>query len=77
MIDHWWSDELYHRENNGGKLHLTKANHVGPLKVITGRGIHSAGGIPKVKNAVIRYLDTHKYLYDDNASAFIVKGKKR
>ncbi|XP_059155748.1 uncharacterized protein LOC131940867 [Physella acuta] len=31
------------------------------ISVVTGRGLHSKDGIPKIKPAVEEYLDQHKY----------------
>lgn len=48
-----------------------------PLKIITGAGRHSAGGIPVVKNAIRKYLRENQWSYEESSSFFLVHGPKR
>lgn len=73
----WWSEELALREINGHRLNQIKAVNVAPFKVITGRGLHSVGGISKVRIKVRSYLESNAYVYLEEPSFFIVQGKRK
>lgn len=71
----WWQRELSEREYEG-KLskYGARAEFVSSLVLITGRGLHSAGGIPVIKRAVGNYLKTNGFLYDEGVGSFVVTG---
>lgn len=73
----WWAKERQCREEQG-QLHKygLQAVFVSPLSVITGRGLHSAGGVPVVRMAVQRLLKMGNYVYDERVGAFVVEGKR-
>ncbi|KAM8940292.1 NEDD4-binding protein 2 [Pelodytes ibericus] len=49
-------DKMEENKQNGGKSHLS---------VITGRGNHSQGGIPRIKLAVVDYLTNHNFRFTE------------
>ncbi|CAH2300059.1 Hypothetical predicted protein [Pelobates cultripes] len=49
-------DKMEEYKQNGGKAHLS---------VITGRGNHSQGGVPRIKLAVTDYLTNHKFRFTE------------
>lgn len=75
-LDKWWTQELSEREMNRQKLSISRALNVAPLEVVTGRGIHSAGGISTLKISFRRFLNRHNYLYSEEPAYFIIEGKK-
>lgn len=76
VLPKWWEDELYHRSLNGGGGGGTKATNVNPFNIVTGRGIHSSGD-PVILNAVKAYLQSEKWIFQDNTGSFLVVGKRR
>ncbi|SCU92226.1 LAFA_0F08922g1_1 [Lachancea sp. 'fantastica'] len=72
----WWSRETSLREMNAHRPNLIKALNVAPLKIITGRGIHSLGGVSKVKIQIKKLLDSENYVYTEEPSYFIVDGRR-
>lgn len=48
-----------------------------PLKIITGAGRHSAGGVPKIKNAIRKKLADGGFDYEENISFFMINGFKK
>lgn len=76
-LDYWWNEEMQHRNIMNTKFELTGVCHVKPFIIITGRGLHSAGQIPKIKNASLRFLQQHNYKFDDDGSVITVLGKRR
>lgn len=77
IITSWWHEELKQRELNNINLQKQNVACLEPLKVITGRGIHSIGGKSPVRYQVKRYLDLNNYIYNEEPSYFEVHGKKR
>lgn len=76
-LNDWWSREKEQREYEGTLSKFTsRAVFVDPLNIITGRGIHSVGGVPVIRQSVSRYLQASGYVYDEKAGSFIVLGKK-
>ncbi|CCH62694.1 hypothetical protein TBLA_0I00290 [Henningerozyma blattae CBS 6284] len=71
----WWDEEMLERE-----LHSDKSGslvkYVSPITIITGRGLHSVGGISKVRIQVQKFLEQNHYVYEEQPSLFIVQGKK-
>ncbi|CEP60905.1 Cue2p LALA0_S02e02344g [Lachancea lanzarotensis] len=72
----WWNHETGLREMNTHRPNLIKALNIAPLKIITGRGIHSRGGISKVKIQIKKLLDGEDYVYTEEPSYFIVDGRR-
>lgn len=71
----WWSEELNLRETNGIKQ-SHNCSLVDPIKVLTGRGIHSKGGVSRIKVAVRKLLEG-TYNYEEESSYFLVYGKRK
>ncbi|CCD27399.1 Cue2p NDAI_0K02080 [Naumovozyma dairenensis CBS 421] len=79
-LNKWWSKELLEREINSKKYSITKSNKViylKPLTLITGRGLHSVGGVPRIKIQVKKYLNQNNFVYWEEPSFFIVEGKRQ
>mgnify|MGYP003365485641 CR=1 FL=1 len=72
----WWNKEMEEREMSNKRLNLVNVCCVNPLIVITGRGIHSVGGISKVKIQVRKYLKNSNFVFDEEPSFFVIYGKK-
>ncbi|KAL6451305.1 CUE2 Ubiquitin-binding protein CUE2 [Candida maltosa Xu316] len=77
VLQHWWDEELKNRELNGHFDKYGDKASIGPVGIITGRGIHSAGGIPILKRYVKDYLQTHSYIFNEQIGRFEVTGKRR
>lgn len=77
IVDYWWDLEMHSRNVENTKFSITTTCHVDPLLIITGRGLHSGGGIPKIKNATVRFLEDHGFKYQDHTSSIEVIGKRR
>jgi hypothetical protein len=76
-LDEWWSDELKMREDVGKSEPGKIARLLEPFIIITGRGIHSDGGISKVRQAINAMLNKSPYIYDEpEVGVFKVKGRK-
>lgn len=75
-LNKWWTQEMKDREMNSQNLYVSKALNVTPLEVVTGRGIHSAGGVSTLKIKVRKYLDGENYLYWEEPAYFVIEGKK-
>ncbi|ODV97734.1 hypothetical protein PACTADRAFT_31167 [Pachysolen tannophilus NRRL Y-2460] len=77
-LQEWWDDELKERELNHGKMNYSslKAFAIGPMRIITGKGIHSRNGVSQIKKQVKLYLQQHNYIFDDQSSGYIVEGKR-
>ncbi|GCF00405.1 hypothetical protein ZYGM_001577 [Zygosaccharomyces mellis] len=75
-LEKWWKYELDQRELNNQKLFMTQVANVDPLRVITGRGIHSDNGVSKLKNQVRRFLERNQFKYLEETAYFVIIGKK-
>ena len=75
-LEKWWDKEITLRERNTIKLNLIEVCCVQPLIVITGRGIHSVGGVSKVRIQVKKLLENELFVFDERPSFFTVYGKK-
>lgn len=75
-LDKWWMEELTQRELHNQKLSMSQVANVSPLKVITGRGIHSDNGFSKLKREIRKFLDKNNYKYLEDSAYFVVVGKK-
>ncbi|ODV87499.1 hypothetical protein CANARDRAFT_26901 [[Candida] arabinofermentans NRRL YB-2248] len=74
----WWDDELNLREVNlKSNSQQSNALFVSSFIIITGRGIHSGGGIGKIKNSVYKFLKDSGYVFEDITAGFKINGKKR
>lgn len=73
----WWAAELAQRELNNTRLNQIEAVHVSPVTLVTGRGLHSTGGVPRVRIRVQRMLDELNYVYIEEPSRFTVTGRRR
>lgn len=76
-LDRWWTQELSEREMNRQKLSISRALNVVPLEVVTGRGIHSAGGVSTLKIKVRAFLNNNNYLFSEESAYFVIEGKKK
>ncbi|KAG0662974.1 hypothetical protein C6P45_000926 [Maudiozyma exigua] len=72
----WWDKEIEEREMSNKRFNLVNVCCVNPLIVITGRGIHSVGGISKVRIQVRKYLNSSTFVFDEEPSFFVIYGKK-
>ncbi|KAG2734336.1 hypothetical protein G9P44_002342 [Scheffersomyces stipitis] len=72
----WWDHEMELRTVDGRMDKFgSRAACVAPFVVITGRGIHSAGGVAVIRRGVKNFLDSAGYLYDEHTGRFEVTGK--
>lgn len=78
VLDAWWQEEIDHRIEHG-KLNLygSSATFVDNLLIITGRGIHSVGGVSMIRRYVKEYLVRSGYLFEEGVGNFEVKGMKK
>lgn len=77
-VSQWWATELEERTAAGiMSRYGQKADHVLPLNVITGRGIHSVDGTSRVRASVIRMLEQKGYLIELQAGLVTVVGKRK
>lgn len=76
-LDSWWSAEMSGRIQDGQlhKFHTT-AVFVPPLRIITGRGIHSDSGYSRIKVAIRRHLDSANYVYHEESWGMVVTGRR-
>lgn len=75
-LDIWWKAEIEQRELTLKRLNLVNVCCVQPLLVITGRGIHSLGGISNVRIQVRKTLKNSSYVFDEGPSFFTIYGKR-
>lgn len=75
-LEVWWQEELSLRDYEG-KYHKygSRAQFVSPMLIVTGRGIHSAGGVSKIKQNVLSTLNKLGYLYNENVGSFEIIGR--
>ena len=76
-LNYWWDQEMHLRNVENTKFDFTGLRHVDPFVIITGRGLHSAGGIPKVKNATVTFLRRNGFKFEENTSIITVLGKRK
>lgn len=77
ILSYWWDEELKQRELHSSNFRMTSALHSQPLVIVTGRGLHSSGSVPKIKNSTIGYLTANGYKFEEHMSRITVIGKKR
>lgn len=75
-LDIWWKEEINQRELNAKRLTISKVVQLQPIKIITGRGLHSVGGIPKVRQRIKRFLTNKNFVFEEESSYFVVMGKR-
>ncbi|GEQ67182.1 hypothetical protein JCM33374_g846 [Metschnikowia sp. JCM 33374] len=76
-VSAWWKEEKDARMVEGHiDRYGARAEFVDPLRIITGRGIHSAGGASKIRVSVIRLLSQEGYLIDEYVGSVAVYGRK-
>ena len=74
----WWDEEINRRVDEGElSKYGSKAQFVDSATIITGRGIHSAGGVAVLKKGVSQFLDRGNYIYEERIGSFEVLGKRR
>lgn len=74
----WWSEEVSSRHADGRLDKFgSMAQFVDPLTIITGRGLHSAAGVAKVRPAVIKWLSKEGFVFEELLLAVVVTGKRR
>ena len=78
VLSHWWDQEKKHREEQGqlqkfGNL----AQFVHDIEIITGRGLHSVGGVSLIRKYVKEYLVRERFVFDEQVGKFDVKGKRK
>lgn len=76
-LNYWWGQEMHLRNLENTKFEFTGLRHVDPFVIVTGRGLHSAGGIPKVKNATVGFLRQNGFKFEENTSIITVLGKRK
>lgn len=77
ILQHWWEEEEKNRELVGHMDKFGDKASIGPVRIITGRGIHSTNGISILKRYVKEYLINNKYVFDEEIGSFEVTGKRR
>ena len=78
VLNAWWAYEKEQRYINGQlSKYGVSTVFAGPLRVITGRGIHSKNGVSQVKIQVRKLLDLERYAYHDDGGSYAVYGKRK
>ena len=74
----WWQSEQNYRVDEG-KLHNygSTAQFMESLQVVTGRGIHSEGGVSRIKPKVRKFLTENNYTFEEETWGFIILGERR
>ncbi|CAK7895295.1 hypothetical protein CAAN1_02S07602 [[Candida] anglica] len=76
-LDEWWGQEQEKRILDGRFDKFgSDASFVDPLTIVTGRGIHSQGGVAKIRPSVYKILIQNGYIFEESASLYVVTGKK-
>lgn len=73
----WWDDELQARQESGRAHYGARVRELDPFIVITGKGLHSEGGVSKVRASIKKLLTNSEYSFTEEEARFIVKGLKR
>ena len=75
-LEEWWTFEEKERIIAGTFNRFgSKALFIEPLTVITGRGLHSSSGKPRLRTAIKKYLMQNKFVFSEQLSSFIVEGR--
>lgn len=77
-LEVWWQEELSMREIDGkfGNYNSNLAQFVRPMRIITGRGIHSVGGVSRIRQSVLSTLNKLGYIYNENLGSFEILGRR-
>lgn len=73
----WWEDELQARQESGRAHYGSRVRELDPFIVITGKGLHSEGGVSKVRASIKKLLTNSEYNFQEEEARFIVTGLKR
>ncbi|KAH3685515.1 hypothetical protein WICPIJ_003509 [Wickerhamomyces pijperi] len=73
----WWEMEVEERIEKGIVDCGPKARHVAPLRIITGRGIHSSDGFCKTKELVMSLLKKEGWIFTEGLGDVKVCGYRR
>lgn len=77
-LKRWWSEEILLREWDGVRYkHTGPVQHMEPLRLITGRGMHSSGGFSQIRKCLIKELEASWILNRDNPGELIVLGRRK
>lgn len=72
----WWQDELKAREASGRAAHGAKAREVEPFIVVTGKGLHSEGGVSKIRASIKKWMKNSEFYALEEEARFVVIGLK-
>lgn len=78
-VKSWWHSELVLRGNMATQAQHArslKALYAGPLKIITGKGLHSKQGISIIKIQCRNYLRLNFYTFDEYDGYVMVTGRE-
>lgn len=76
VLQEWWAVEEKERIIAGTFNRFgSKTLFTDPLTVITGRGLHSSSGKPRLRTAIKKYLTQNKFVFSEQLSSFIVEGR--
>lgn len=77
-LKEWWDEEIRLREQEG-TLHRfgSDARFVDSIKLITGRGIHSTGGVSIIRRQVQDLLRRNNFIYTESVGHFVVCGRRK
>lgn len=75
-LEVWWQEELSLRDYEG-KYHKysSRAQFTSPMLIVTGRGIHSIGGVSRIRQTVLSTLNKLGYIYNENVGSFEIIGR--
>ncbi|EGW32189.1 uncharacterized protein SPAPADRAFT_61273 [Spathaspora passalidarum NRRL Y-27907] len=76
VLNHWWEEEMRYREQDGNLGRFGHLAGTGAVTLITGRGIHSVGGVSVIRRFVKQYLTKNDYVFEEHSGKFEVKGKR-
>lgn len=72
----WWAHEIHERTIEGRlSKYGKKVAFVQPLRVITGRGLHSVDG-PRIRLAVIKLFTNEGYVFETEPGSLVLMGKR-
>lgn len=73
----WWDTEIENRIIVGTiSLNSKRIHCVQPLRIITGRGIHSSNGWSILKTGIRKHLERLKFIYEEALGSFLLNGKR-
>ncbi|AET38162.1 Cue2p Ecym_2432 [Eremothecium cymbalariae DBVPG len=75
-LEKWWHREIELREQNCQNLRNQSCLNVPDVVIVTGRGLHSLDGVPRVRIKVQQILDKLNYIYTEEPSFFVIRGRK-